>query len=261
MHRNKNAYNFSPFRSHIGSTDDLLFIQNSIQKFTIKLRHYGIKVRNPPNQDDELRPLCSTLTAIPRFIRFDNVEFNYNYSNFNGEEPIKLAEDVSKSFRPFLQLLRGHNSAIENSSLSLEATIQSDANDPYSWVFCFPSHQKVLEYLSNELLPTFHSCRRYKFGIAFWKDKNHAKNVIVSLLGLPAVERCSNVAITFEAAGDDFPAEAISHWLNLSQPNAGEGKERFLSIAIGYVAPMIPKFEEVVEHLKKVNYIYFNLLN
>ena len=202
---------------------------------------------------------------------FENVEFHY-YSIFKGEGPRKFAEDVYKSFRPFLQLLRGHKAAIENSSFLLDASIESDANDPYSYVFYFPTHQKVLEYLSNELLPTFDSCRRYKFDLLFRKDADHAKEVIASLLGLPAVERCSNVEILFKFAEDELPAEAISHWLNFSQPNDGEGKgkERFLSIEIdSFVNPIRPlisfssirKSEEFVEHLKKVNYIYFDLLN
>ena len=232
--------------------------QNSIQKFTIKLRHYGIKVRNPANQNDELRPPHSMLAAIPRFIRFDKVGVCY-YSKIG--EPTKLTEEICDLLRPFLQLLRGHKAAIKNSSFSLEASIQCARQ----FRIPFPSHQKVLEYLANELLPTFDSCRRYKFDLLFRKDADHAKEVIASLLGLPAVERCSNVEILFKFAEDELPAEAILHWLNFNHPNDGEGrgKERFLSIEIdSFVNPIRPlisfssirKSEEFVEHLKKVNF-------
>ena len=159
---------------------------------------------------------------------------------------------MCESFRPFLQLIR--SGAIKSSSLSFEASIQSDTDDQCYTLYCFPTHQKFLEYLSNELLPTFGACRRYKFDVVFRKDSKHAKNVLVSLLGLPAVEHCSNVEIVFRAAGNKLPPEAILHWLNFNHPDDGEGKgkERLLSIEIRHVAP---NSEEVVEHLKQVNYI------
>ena len=183
-----------------------------------------------------------------------------------------MTEEICDLFRPFLQLLRGHKAAIKNSSFSFKATIQSGTYGQRAEQFRvpFPSHQKVLEYLSNELLPTFDACRLYKFDIDFWKGANQrkdaAKQIIVSLLGLPAVERCSNVEFIFKFTEDELPAEAISHWLNFNHPNAGEGKgkERFLSIEI-YSNPIdfferpisfssIRKIEEFVKHLKKVNF-------
>ena len=161
---------------------------------------------------------------------------------------------MCESFRPFLQLIR--SGAIKSSSFSFDASIRSDSdtNDLFHRHFCFPTHQKFLEYLSNELLPAFGACRRYKFDVAFRKDSKYAKNVFVSLLGLPAVERSSNVEMVFRLAGDKLPPEAISHWLNFNHPNDGEGKgkERLLSIE-NYA---VPNFEEIIEHLKKVNYIF-----
>ena len=160
---------------------------------------------------------------------------------------------MCESFRPFLQLLRGHSTAIKNSSFFFDVSIQSGAYSQWAQQFCFPfqSHQKVLEFLSNELLPTFDSCRRYQFGITFWKDADHAKEVIVSLLGLPTVERCSNVTILFKFAGDELPSEAISHWLNFND-REGNGKERFL-----FIQTKNPIILGVVGHLKKVNYLYY----
>ena len=172
-----------------------------------------------------------------------------------------MNEEVCEAFRPFLQLLRGHSAAIKNSSLSLYVHV--DTIGQYSRQFCFPTHQKLLEYLSNELLPTFDVCRRYEFNVSFRKDANHAKQVIASLLALPAVERCSNVAMVFRVAGNKLPLEAISHWLNFIHPNDGDRKrkERFLSIQTvephKMISSIIPTFEEVVDHLKKVNYIIF----
>ena len=96
-----------------------LFNNISIQKFTLKLRYY-VEVRNPANREYKLHSLCSTLTDIPRFLRFGNVEVRpYPFSKRG--EPTKLIAEVCESFRPFLQLLRGHKAAIKNSSFALYA--------------------------------------------------------------------------------------------------------------------------------------------
>ena len=66
----------------------------------------------------------------------------------------------------------------------------------------------------------------------------------------------------FTFAGAELSSEAISHWLNTND-GEGKGKERFLSIqaANTILSSGILKFEEVVEHLKEVNYIFYDLLN
>ena len=115
------------------------------------------------------------------------------------------------------------------------------------------------EYLLQNLLPFFASCKHYKFWFGY--NSGEACTFLASLLRLPSIDNASSFDVLFFHSGRDvattqqLPIEAISNWLH--KPAIGElsTDERANSRSldeINLINTQIQNMLEIVEHLKKV---------
>ena len=146
----------------------------------------------------------------------------------------------------------------------------------------FNDHETLLEYIGNELLPIWDTCRRYKFNIHIHSDFSSVANIIEKMLQFGPISGCSDVFFDFFLVEFDFflveflhvefdtpvnpirlPAEAITNWLirshnygaiNLISKNHKEKKEkeRILEIKIDGVISF-DCFQIMKNTLKEVN--------
>ena len=119
-------------------------------------------------------------------------------------------------------------------------------------------HQKkFLHHLRDELLPICElSSRAYKFTILFRDWETNGAALIESILQIPQIGRCPNVALKLSGLYNiQLPVEAIAQWLH--QQSSGtkrisdpKKREKFLTIELDYVD--IPNLLEFSCHLTKV---------
>lgn len=127
----------------------------------------------------------------------------------------------------------------------------------------FANHSTLIDYLRACLNTICNSARGYKFLICFWSDEVEIcaiATVISSILQMPPVKRCENVAIEIPLPRQvqrALPVEAISNWLEKSsdemQINDRKPKEKFLKIR----ADGIQNYRELIDCLKMVFLIDF----
>ena len=122
------------------------------------------------------------------------------------------------------------------------------------------------EYLLQNLLPFFASCKHYKFWFGY--NSGEACTFLASLLRLPSIDNASSFDIFFchydrnVATTQQLPIEAISNWLHkpaIGELSVDERENRSLDKII-LVNIKIQNMSECVEHLKKVGYtvnLYF----
>ena len=114
------------------------------------------------------------------------------------------------------------------------------------------------DYLLQNLLPFFDSCKHYKFWFRY--NSGEACTFLDSLLRLPSIDNASSFDVMFYYYNCDvtttqqLPIEAISNWLH--KPAVGElsANERANSRSLDeiYLNIQIQNMLEIVEHLKKV---------
>lgn len=126
----------------------------------------------------------------------------------------------------------------------------------------FSGYSQLIEHIRNNLLPICNLSRGYKFYIGFGSDKNSAKNVIESLLQMPAIKQCSHVEFkNFNGEKNQLPVDAISNWLERSadgiENKFQNTKEKFLEVkSFG-----INNAQEMLEHLKTVFLIILYIIS
>ena len=103
----------------------------------------------------------------------------------------------------------------------------------------FNDHETLLEYIRNELLPIWDTCRSYKFKTDIDFDFLSAANIIEKMLQFGPISDCSNVFFDFHLSKNlitfHIPVEAVANWLirshnygaiNLISKNHKEKKEK-----------------------------------
>lgn len=182
----------------------------------------------------------SNFEGIPPFIRFHEVDLRYI---FTGEGSI---EENCSRLKNLLQSLKQY---LEDSiSVIYFGKIANDLPNH------FTDHSQLIAYFRDDLLPILDSSRRYSFEIRFTSDKDAAASVIESLLQMPQIERCSNVAIGINYANPtQLPVDSIIQFLNQKKCDQiiRKTKEKFLKIRLG----KIQNVSNLCDHLTKVNFI------
>ena len=195
----------------------------------------------------EEKAICLTeLAAFPKFLHFDEVLLAYDIGS----------QKITKKCRLFDECLRSIKAAVNDSnSICFACDISQD--DPRQFY-----HQSALaSYIQDNFLPICSSSRRYKFDIYFISDVdvNAGTNAIASILLMPQIIRCSNVAINLRwllGQPTRLPIEAISNWLAKKSDNNSKiidqkGQHRFLKI----YSHTISNASEMCNHLKEVNFL------
>ena len=116
--------------------------------------------------------------AFPPFLRFEEVQLNYDTGSQSISEKCSLFDDCLKTIKP--ALLKDSN------EIRFNADISANTNH-------FNSQSSLLIYLRDILLPICNSSRRYIFEIQF--DKEPTTDFFSSMLQIPQVRSCSNVSI------------------------------------------------------------------
>ena len=146
------------------------------------------------------------LTEFPHFFRVDRLclySVEYNSSKSINE----ICQTCVNYLRPIKAVLNG-------SLLSFCGIIHQDRPDQ------FDNHSKLLEHLSDELLPICALARGYKFEIYLCSDDSAGTNVIDQILQMPQVDRSSNVKFELYYSSPStlksiqLPVKAISNWLH-----------------------------------------------
>ena len=138
----------------------------------------------------------------------------------------------------------------------------------------FNDHETLLEYIGNELLPIWDTCRRYKFNIHIHSDFSSVANIIEKMLQFGPISGCSDVFFDFFLWHVEFdtpvnpirlPAEAITNWLirshnygaiNLISKNHKEKKEKERILEIntnGCINTNCIQIQTLIHNLKEVN--------
>ena len=188
------------------------------------------------------------LTTIPPFIRFRNVILWY--TDIDRGQPI---EEKCKFIESYLLPIK---QALNDSDMVEFHAEISENNRNY-----FSDHSKLLDYIRNRFLPICISSRGYEFQIRFVSDGNSIKNMIVSILEMDKIRRCSNVTIEMfngEQNRNEFPVlpvEEISTWLERSADGMENAiQERFLKI---YLNGTSQNLQEMVDYLTTVYFKTF----
>ena len=121
----------------------------------------------------------------------------------------------------------------------------------------------VVRHLRDELFPVCESPRAYKFTIRFRGWETNISAFIESLLQIPQIGRCPNVALKLSGLYNiQLPVEAIAQWLH--QQSSGtkritdqKRREKFLTIELNNIDT--PNLLEISAHLTKVFLTLFNL--
>ena len=165
---------------------------------------------------------------LPPFVRFESVEVVQHYM-------------VQEQFELISPLLLQFKSAFVGSLLKMR--------------FCHVVQKDQFDYLLQNLLPFFDSCKHYKF--SFYYNSGEACTFLASLLRLPSINNASSFHIMFhhfdrdKATAQQLPIEAISNWLH--KPAIGElSANRSLDVINLIRNIQIEDMLEIVEHLKKV---------
>ena len=181
-----------------------------------------------------------------QFLRFDTIKLEYNI----GSHLIANKCEVFASQLQKLARLNGVN------SICVLANINQQRRDH------FIDHTQFLEHLRNRLLPICGCCRRYKFLIGFESDKDSVANIITSILQMPQIIDCPNVAfrLVIDKQYEQLPIETISNWLHRNgNGNTDDGgnefanqnhQERVLEIEVANISSS--NIVEMIDHLKKV---------
>ena len=185
---------------------------------------------------------------FPQFIRFSDVILCYRSS--------LLAMDAK--CKRFIKHLKPLKPALSDMNL-----LYFDAEINEKFVHDFSSCSNLLHHLRDELLPVCESSRAYKFTIRFqpWEWKANIATTIESILQIPQIGRCPNVALKISScyissySNVQLPVEAIAQWLH--QQSSGtkricdpKKREKFLTIELDDV--YIPNLLEISGHLTKV---------
>ena len=180
--------------------------------------------------------------GIPSFIRFHEVDLRYI---FTGEGSIK---ENCLRLKNLLQSLKQY---LEDSiSVIYFGKIANDHDLPNY----FTDHSQLIAYFRDDFLPILDSSRHYSFEIRFTSDKDAAASVIESLLQMPQIERCSNVAIGINYANPtQLPVDSIFQFLNQKKCDQiiRKTKEKFLKIRLG----KIQNVSNLCDHFIKVNFM------
>ena len=127
----------------------------------------------------------------------------------------------------------------------------------------FRSRSNLFHHLRNELLPVCGSSRAYKFTICFESLETNRAALIESILQIPQIGRCSNVALDIsDLCNAQLPVEAIAQWLHQQSSDTNrisdpKRREKFLTIELKNID--IPNLLEISGHLTKVFLTLFYL--
>ena len=177
---------------------------------------------------------------LPQFIRFNDVNLCY----------WKGLMTVDAKCKRFIKHLKQLKAALSDLNL-----LHFDAKINESCVHDFSCHSNLLHHLRDELLPVCEFSRAYKFTIRFRSWETNTTAFIESLLQIPQIGRCSNVALKISNINVRLPVEAIAQWLH--QQSSGTNRisdpkrrEKFLTIELDDID--IPNLLEISGHLTKV---------
>lgn len=156
------------------------------------------------------------MNNLPPFVRFHTVHVIYGSCRQSVEEQWLV-------FRNSLELVKP--ALCDKNAIVFHGKI-SHKNDPSE----FSNRQQLLNHLGNEFLPIYNQPSGYGFVIYIDEGEidgaNYEANIIASILEMPEVTRCSNVAFQIKKWFDfiQLPVEQISNWLNRNLTNVDNGK-------------------------------------
>ena len=211
---------------------------------------------------DPLRTIpLKKLPVLPPFLRFDNVQYNYNWvgsrfchvSRFcrvdliNQPLPLPFWPSDEKKRQKFLERLQSFKPALKDSN-----SVYFIGHIGDRLYIDFEDHFALLKYIRTELLSLCDLSRHYEFFIEFNKDKDSHTNVIESLLQMPQIRR-SSVGIELIGVYDSqLPVEAIVQWLN-QEPDPldviyrKKQQEKCLTIKLRSINNLLQMFRRLVE--------------
>ena len=176
--------------------------------------------------------------SFPQFIRFNDVNLCYR----NG------FMTVDAKCKRFIKHLKPLKAALSDLNL-----LHFDAKINESCVHDFSSRSNRF-HLRDELLPVCELSRAYKFTIRFRSWETNTTAFIESLLQIPQIGRCSNVALKISSLlYIQLPVEAIAQWLQSSDTKRiidPKRRGKFLTIELNIID--IPNLLEISDHLMKV---------
>ena len=182
------------------------------------------------------------MTTFPPFLRFDEVQLEYDTGSQSLITKCQLFEGCLDSIKPALK---------DSNKICFAAKIDKDDSRHFS------DHRNVVNYLRDRLLQICDSSRRYIFDIFLDLVEDSNTEFISSILQISQVRSCSNVSIELFGINVTarLPVEDISNWLVPKTDDGAEicGKKKQNLIIFSHV---IPNAQEMWDHLKEVNFIW-----
>ena len=162
-------------------------------------------------------------------------------------------------FKRFIKHLKPLKAALSDLNLlHFDAEIIEDSVPDFS------SRSNLLHHIRDELLPICElSSRAYKFTISFQSLETNRAALIESILQIPQVGRCPNVALKISSLLNvRLPVEAIAQWLHHQSSDTNrisdpKRREKFLTIELYDID--IPNLLEISGHLTMVFLTLFYL--
>ena len=189
----------------------------------------------------------TNLASFPAFLRFNNVELNWNawnawnWNTNSNEAMCKLTEKHLLPIKPALK--------------DAKMITFSGGISPFREFF-FRNHSKLLEFLRNRLLPICDSSHGYKFSIDIDSYKDAAGDIVSSILQIQQISRCFHAKFSFYSVDQpiNLPVEIVSNWLHRTFDENGNKKqkqERFLQI---YSNAGTENLLQIWDSLKRVDF-------
>ena len=189
----------------------------------------------------------TALKDFPRFLRFNEVRLLYLDDCQFPKIPTIPLDVKCRLFADQLKTLK--------KALNYANHIYLDVDINSGNTFHFNDHSKLIEHLSDEILPICDSARSYEFDVVFEGDsgdENSASDFIDEILQLEGVKRCSNVKFSCHISSPThLPIECISNWLQMPHFCGKMRKERIFNIWIGMELEL-QNARQLCDHLKKV---------
>ena len=186
----------------------------------------------------------TNITEIPPFLRFNNVKLWYR----PGTRVLGL-QHIEKKCELFNVQLLPLKSALNGSNM-VEFLPHIPLNDPNY----FTNHLQLLDYFQNRLISICDSAHAYKFTIPCFLNANDIANVILSILQMSPIKRCSNVQIVSNCLGvqNQLPVEVISNWLEKTVDGMEINYRKFKEIILKIRMSGIQNTQEIIDNLKMV---------
>ena len=176
----------------------------------------------------------------PRFLRFNEIKLIYSG-----------VQSIDAKCKMFVDRFTTLKSALSGARFVYFRAVV-DQNDSGE----FKDHAKLLEHLSNMLLPFCDFALGYEFSVDFYTEKDLASDVISTILQMKQVQRCSEVKIAlYRTDPVELPIEDILTWLVQNSDRKNQNV-RFLRIIVG----AIKNAQKISKCLKEVHFDFRQII-